>query len=189
MLDTYLARQARTFPADVYRMYFTSNHDENSWNGTEFERMGANNQPAFVLAATLANSLPLLYTGQEAGLAKRLRFFEKDTIDWAGPSYAAFYGRVFALKHKTPALRNGAAGGVQAKLETDGGNRVYAFTRTLGAGSVVVVVNFGAVPARVAYRALPLPGRYTDWFGGFATELAAAGVIDVQGHGYRVLVR
>ncbi|MHB1310722.1 MAG: alpha-amylase family glycosyl hydrolase [Gemmatimonadaceae bacterium] len=187
-LDAYLARQARTFPADAYRMYFTSNHDENSWNGTEFERMGANNQPSFVLAATLVNSLPLLYTGQEAGLAKRLRFFAKDTVDWAGPSYAAFYRSIFALKHAAPALRNGAAGGVEAKLATDGGSRIYAFTRTLGAGSVVVAVNFGAAPARVAYHALPMPGRYLDWFSRDSVDLAAAGVLEIPAHGYRVLV-
>jgi glycosidase len=188
-LDLYLARQARAFPADAYRMYFTSNHDENSWNGTEFERMGANNQPSFVLAATLANSLPLLYTGQEAGLSKRLRFFEKDTIDWAGPSYAGFYRSVFTLKHRTPALQNGAAGGAQAKLATDGGSRVYAFTRTLGTSGVVVAVNFGDATARVAYHGLSLPGRYTDWFGGSPAELAAAGVLEIPAHGYRVLVR
>ena len=113
-------------------MYFTSNHDENSWNGTEFERMGANHLPAFVLSATAQNSMPLLYTGQEVSLKKRLRFFEKDTVDWSGPSLASFYRAMFDLKHPQPALANGAWGGAQTALETDGGDRVYAFTRTRG---------------------------------------------------------
>ena len=41
--------------------------------------------------------MPLLYTGQEVSLSKRLRFFERDTVDWAGPSLASWYRRVFDL--------------------------------------------------------------------------------------------
>jgi hypothetical protein len=113
-LDAYLARQDSVFGRDAYRLYFTSNHDENSWNGSEFERMGANAQAAFVLAATLRGSMPLLYTGQEVSVRKRLRFFEKDTVDWSGPSLAPFYRSLFDLKHQHEALANGAAGGQQA---------------------------------------------------------------------------
>src|SRR5678815_4593642 len=124
-LDAYLAHQDSVYPKDAYRLYFTSNHDENSWNGSEFERMGANAKPAFVLAATLRGSMPLLYTGQEVSLRKRLRFFEKDTVDWKGPSLTPFYSAVFALKHAQPALANGPWGERQVTLKTDGGDRVY----------------------------------------------------------------
>jgi glycosidase len=188
-LDRYFARQDSAYPADAYRMYFTSNHDENSWQGTEFERMGANHLPAYVLAATAKNGVPLLYTGQEASLNKRLRFFERDTVDWSGPSLAAWYGRLFALRRAQPALRNGAEGGDQRRLDTDGGERVYAFTRTRGANSVVVAVNFGDAPARVRYRGLPRPGGYRDGFGGPGAALAADGVLELPAHGYRVFVR
>lgn len=188
-LDRYFAKQDSAYPADAYRMYFTSNHDENSWNGTEFERMGANHLPAFVLSATVRGSMPLLYTGQEASLARRLRFFEKDTVDWNGPSLAGFYHAMFDLKHRNPALANGAWGGPQVALPTDGSGRVYAFTRTRGANTVLVAVNFGDAPARVAYRALAQPGAYTDWFTRGRVELAASGGLEIPAHGYRVLVR
>ena len=36
----YFAKADTVFPSYAIRMNFTSNHDENSWNGTEFERMG-----------------------------------------------------------------------------------------------------------------------------------------------------
>jgi glycosidase len=189
LLDAYFAKQDTLFPPDAYRMYFTSNHDENSWQGTEFERMGANHIPAFVLCATVRGSMPLLYTGQEVSLAKRLRFFEKDTVDWSGPSLAAFYRAMFALKHSQPALANGAAGGAQTTLRTAGGSRVYAFTRTRGANTVLVAVNFGDAAARVAYEGLPAPGTYTDWFDKSPAALGAAGALDIPAHGYRVLVR
>ena len=188
-IDAYLQRQKRAYRAHDFRLYFTSNHDENSWNGTEFERMGANHLPAFVVAATVRGSMPLLYTGQEVSLSKRLRFFEKDTVDWTGPSLAGFYRSMFELRHAEEALANGAWGGTQTPLTTDGGNRVYAFTRTRGASTVVVAVNFGDAAATLAYKGLAQPGDFTDWFTKSAVSLAGAGRLDVPPHGYRILVR
>ena len=188
-IDVYLDRQRRTFPPDAYRMYFTSNHDENSWSGSEFERMGANHMPAFILAATSQESMLLIYTGQEASMSKRLRFFEKDTVDWRGSSLMRFYRSVVDLRHANAALRSGAAGGEQAKLHTDGGSRVYAFTRTRGGNTVLVAVNFGDAPARVSYKGLSRPGPYTDWFSKTRLNLAALGALEIPAHGYRVIVR
>jgi glycosidase len=188
-LDAYFAKDDSLFPPDAYRMYFTSNHDENSWSGTEFERMGANHLPAFVLSATAKRSMPLLYTGQEVSMKKRLRFFEKDTVDWNGQSLASFYRAMFDLKHKQPALANGASGGVQRRLRTNGGDHVYAFTRTKGANTVLVALNFGDEGVNAAYDSLPRPGRYTDWFGNSKVALPAQGSIGIPPHGYRVLVK
>jgi glycosidase len=188
-LDRYFARQDSVYPRSAYRMYFTSNHDENSWAGTEFERMGANHQPAYVLAATVRNGMPELYTGQEASFNRRLKFFEKDTVTWTGPSLADFYHAVFALKHTQPALANGQWGGPQAVVRTNGGDRVYAFSRTRGTNTVFVAVNFGDAPVNAAYEALPHPGDYTDWFSKRGERLARAGSIAIPAHGWRVLVR
>jgi glycosidase len=188
-LDRYFARQDSAYGRGAMRMYFTSNHDENSWNGTEFERMGANHLPAFVLSATAQNGMPLLYTGQEVSMNKRLRFFEKDTVDWSGPSLAPFYTAMFDLKESQPALGNGPWGGAQTVLHTDGGGRVYAFTRTKGSNTVLVAVNFGDAPASASYQGLTQPGAYTDWFSRARVSLGASGWLDIPAHGYRVLVR
>lgn len=188
-LDRYFAEQTRAYGPGAYRMYFTSNHDENSWAGTEFERMGANHFPSFVLAATAQNSMPLLYTGQEVSMNKRLRFFDKDTVDWNGPSLAGFYRAMFELKHTQPALGNGPWGAPQMRLATDGGSRVYAYTRTQGANTVLVALNFGDAPASVSYNGLAAPGAYTDWFSKARMTMGAAGRIDIPANGYRVLVR
>jgi glycosidase len=188
-VDQYLARQDSAYGRDAYHLYFTSNHDENSWNGSEFERMGANAQAAFVLAATLRGSMPLLYTGQEVSLRKRLRFFEKDTVDWSGPSLAPFYHALFDLKHTHAALANGAAGGDQTTLHMDAGERVYAFVRSRGSDVVLVALNFGDAPVSAAYRDLRQAGRFTDWFTRAAVDLATAGKLEIPAHGYRVLVR
>lgn len=188
-LTEYFAKDDSLYGADAYRMTFTSNHDENSWNGTEFERMGANHLPAFVLAATSRRSMPLLYTGQEASMNKRLRFFEKDTVDWKGPSLTEFYRAMFALKHQQPALSNGAWGGPQTVVRTDGGDRVYAFTRTKGTNTVFVAVNFGDTPASATVEAFSRPGRYSDWFTKSRLTMGAQGRIEIPAHGYRVIVR
>ncbi len=188
-LAVYFERQAAAYPADAYRMYFTSNHDENSWAGTEFERMGDNHLPAFVLSATAQNSFPLLYTGQEVSLSKRLRFFEKDTVDWNGPPLTRFYRAMFDLKRENPALWNGAHGGVHRTIQHDGGDAVYAFTRSTSANTVVVAVNFGDSPRTIAYQGLAPAGGYTDWFSEETFALAASGMLEVPAHGYRVLVR
>ncbi|HEX6368900.1 MAG TPA: alpha-amylase family glycosyl hydrolase [Longimicrobium sp.] len=188
-LDRYFARQDSAYGRGAYRMYFTSNHDENSWQGTEFERMGANHLPAFVLSATVQSSMPLLYTGQEVSMSKRLRFFEKDTVDWSGPSLAPFYTAMFDLKERVPALANGPWGGAQTALRTDGGPRVYAFTRTQGASTVLVAVNFGDAPVSASYQGLAQPGAFTDWFSKERVSLGASGWLDVPAHGWRVLVR
>ena len=151
--------------------------------------MGANHMPAYILSATVENSMPMLYAGQEVSLKKRLRFFEKDTIDWKGPSLANFYHSVFELKHQEPALANGQWGGAQTALPTTGGDRVYAFTRTQGANTVLVAVNFGDAAVKATYQGLTQPGDYTDWFSKSKTSLAAQGTVDIPAHGYRVLVR
>jgi glycosidase len=189
VLDDYFAKQNTTYGKGAYRMYFTSNHDENSWNGTEFERMGANHLPAFILSATAQNSMPLLYTGQEVSMKKRLRFFEKDTVDWNGPSLADFYSTVFRLKHTQAALANGPWGGPQTALKTDGGGTVYAFSRNRGDNTVVVALNFGDSAKRVNYEGLPQPGAYTDFFASTKLTLASAGSLEIPAHGYRVLVQ
>jgi glycosidase len=187
-LDAYVQRQQRAYRDRDYHMFFTSNHDENSWSGTEFERMGANHLPSFVLAVTMRGSFPEIYTGQEVSLNKRLRFFEKDTVDWKGPSLEGFYRTMFDLRHGERALWSGTSGAPQRTLTTDGGPRVYAFTRMLGGDGVLVAVNFGDAPATVSYHGLSTTGAYTDWFANSAMTLPAAGTLAIPAHGYRVLI-
>ena len=106
----HVAKSGRTFPRTAYRMRFTSNHDENSWHGDDAELYGPAFKAMAVLAATLPG-MPLIYSGQEAGLRKRLAFFEKDTIDWQGYELAGFYADLLALKKANTALWNGQYGG------------------------------------------------------------------------------
>ena len=141
-LKEYVARDAARFPKEAFRLTFTSNHDENSWSGTEFEREGAAADACAVLCFTLPGSQPLIYTGQEIGLDRRLEFFEKDPItDWSANAYTAFWKKLVDLKHGNPALAAGERGGEMTWLDAPEG--VVAFRRTLKGNDVVVVANFG----------------------------------------------
>lgn len=155
-LRAWLTNEQRTYPADAYRMAFTTNHDENSWNGSDQELYRGHLKTFAVLAATLPG-MPLVYNGQEAGLNNRLQFFERDPIRWGSYPLQAFYTRLLAMKRANPALRNGAEGAPVQWIET-GDDRLVAFRRTSGAHGVTVAANLSDV-ARTAV--LPGVGRVT----------------------------
>ena len=141
-LKDYVARDAEKFPKEAFRLSFTSNHDENSWSDTEFEREGIYANACAVLCFTLPGTQPLIYTGQEIGLNRRLAFFEKDPItDWTPNEYTAFWKGLVDLKHQNAALAAGERGGEISWWEVPEG--IVAFSRTKGENQVIVIANFG----------------------------------------------
>ena len=144
-LKEYIARDGARFPAEAFRLTFTSNHDENSWQGTEFEREGAAAEACAVLCFTLPGSQPLIYTGQEIGLNRRLAFFEKDPIaDWSANEYTDFWKKLIDVKHRCRALDAGEKGGPIEYLDAPDG--VIAFKREVKGSRIIVVANFGTAP-------------------------------------------
>jgi glycosidase len=143
-LARYVEHYSEEFPADAYRMTFTSNHDKNAWEGHDGEVYGPSFKAFAVLAATLPG-MPLIYGGQESLLDKRLAFFEKDPIDWKEYELAPFYAELLQLKREHPALWNGASGGA-AELLGSGNPQVFAFRRSRGTDTVTVVVNLSGEP-------------------------------------------
>ncbi len=128
----------RTYPKNYFRLYFTTNHDENSWNATEFERFGEGYKAFAVWAFTMANSVPLIYSGQEEPNKKRLKFFVKDTIEWKNYALASFYKTLNTLRRSNIAL---AADASFKKINAGDENAVYAFVRQKSGHKVVVILN------------------------------------------------
>ncbi len=86
------------YPAGAHKLFFTSNHDENSWNGTEYEKYGPAALPWSVFTATW-KGVPLIYSGQELPNHKRLAFFDKDLIEWNDrPALQDWYCRLLDLR-------------------------------------------------------------------------------------------
>ena len=148
-LRAYIARDAARVPRSAFRLAFTSNHDENSWAGTEFERLGNAWQVMEVLNFTLPQTQPLIYTGQEIGLSRRLEFFEKDAITyWSANEYTEFYKYLIDLKHANPALDAGERGGKMKYLNGMPAD-VLGFTRAVPGNKVTVLANLSANPVVV----------------------------------------
>lgn len=159
-LEALVMRDLSSYPEAAYRMHFTTNHDENSWNGTEFERMGDAALPMFMLCVTLPG-MPLIYSGQEAGLSKPLRFFDKDTIPFTDvDEFTPFFTRLLQLKTHNKALWNGEWGGPLFTLHID--EQVWVFAREREGHKVVVAINLSPAPAEVKVQSDALKGRYMD---------------------------
>lgn len=151
-IDTLLARQSIEYPDGTYMMNMITNHDLNSWEGTEFERLGNLTEAIAVLMYTLPG-MPLIYTGQETGLDRALLFFDKDNPPQWTPrnDYFDFYQKLNHLKHTHPSLRAGNAGAPLMRYPTESDD-VYAFSRRDENGATIYVfVNLGSGAAPLRY--------------------------------------
>ena len=146
------------------KLWFTANHDENSWNGTEYEKYG-DAAKAFAVFSCTWNGIPLIYSGQELPNIKRLAFFEKDVIEWNG-NYALhdFYQKLLNLKTSHPAL---AAGDTTVKiylLNTDTNHQVLAYLRECGSAAVLVLLNMSNDAASFKIYDEQAKGIFTNLF-------------------------
>ena len=163
-----MARDEERFSKKAFRLAFTSNHDENSWAGTEFEREGIYADACAILCATLPHTQLLVYTGQEIGLDRRLEFFEKDPItDWSPNAYTEFWKKLIQLKH-SPVLAAGERGGDLVWWEVPVPDTVVAFSRELKDNQVIVIANFGKEPYAPTFNIPDV--TYTNCFTGEKVE-------------------
>lgn len=170
-LKAYIGKDAAACPPEAFRLMFTSNHDENSWAGTEFERMGDAADVMALLTFLLPSGQPLIYTGQEIGYDHRFEFFEKDPVPaWEWNERSDFYRSLVDMRHAHPALAAGEKGGAIEYLDTDAAD-VLVFSRSVSASEsldgeadeVIAAVNLGAEDADIF---LPFDGEAAEYFSG-----------------------
>ena len=184
----YLDLEEHRFPRAAYRMYFTSNHDENSWNGTVFERLGDAAEAFAVLTVTL-EGMPLVYSGQEAGLDRRLEFFEKDVIEWREHEFAKLYATLLNLKRDNKALWNGEWGGLLFRVKTSADHAVFAFVREKDEDKVFVVVNLSEEEHNVHLEGESSLGDYIDAFTGERVTISSGAKVRLRPWAYQVFYR
>lgn len=139
------------FPKHAMPMFFTSNHDENSWNGTEFERMGKA-APTFAALTFMMPGIPLIYNGQEVGFNRRLQFFEKDLIDWKeNKSFTDLYAMLVKFRKSNVALHSPEKGGTFQEIKTDKPSAIWAFKRVKDANEIVCVFNLSNAVQKVKF--------------------------------------
>ena len=160
----------KNYPKGAYAMNFITNHDENSWQGTVYERLDKSHK-AFAALTFVLPGMPLIYSGQEAGLNKRLEFFEKDPIDWSDESLMKFYKELNDLKANNPALWNGLAGGNFQKLEVQDSDSIIAFSREKDGNEVIFVANFSKEEQKASIKIGDKTGVWNDYPSGTEMEL------------------
>ena len=163
------------------RAWFTTNHDENTWNGTEYEKYGEMAKTLAVFSATW-NGVPLMYNGQELPLLnKRLEFFEKDPIPWNGENKLEnFYKKLFELKSKNPALRGGDDQATTQILQTSAPDQVLAYLRKNGNDEVLVILNLSdAQHLKVQILDETVKGKFKSIFSGLTTDFDAKPTIEM----------
>jgi glycosidase len=181
------------FPKDAFRVYYTSNHDENSWNGTEYEKYGNAVQVLNVFSFTW-KGIPMIYSGQEMPNKKRLKFFEKDPIgfpgtvpvgtsendrsEWSNYKLHGFYKTLLALRKRNSALRAGDS--TTEIITTKFKDRVFTYVRNNGEDEVIVILNFS--PDNLSLELDDLSGKFKEVFTG--DKLTQP--ITLEGWGFKV---
>lgn len=190
-LEAVLKKSELSFPANALRLYFTSNHDENSHSGSEYERLGNAAKAFAVFCATWKNSLPLVYSGQEMPNKKRLKFFEKDVIEWKGQFLLHdFYKTLFLLRKQNPAMRAGDVLVKTTRVKTMADKNVFAFVRRQAENEVLVILNLStASRLKIKIKDVAVKGIYTSIFSGLQIDINEETVIEMQAWEYRVYVK
>lgn len=187
-LYVYYSWNESSFPREAMRMTFVSNHDKNAWDGTEFEQFGRGLEAAIILSM-VGEGMPLVYNGQEAGNVKRLKFFDKDSIDWKPHPNGELYRKLIALKKKNTALWNAGWGATMIAVPNSAAECVLSFVRQNEKDKVFAAINFSDAPQSVTFAENLHHGRYINYFGGKSTELDASSRLELEPWGYRVFVK
>lgn len=161
VLGQHLVEIQKTHSPQHTQMNFTSNHDENSWKGTVFERMGSAAEVMAVLSYAMPG-MPLIYGGQEFGLDKRLAFFEKDLIEKKNHPFMELYTQLNKVKKESSALDVGEKPGAFTWLENTNEN-ILTFQRSSDSESLLFVGNLSNTTQT---SELSFSGKFVDVLSG-----------------------
>ncbi|WP_418983027.1 alpha-amylase family glycosyl hydrolase [Alistipes sp.] len=189
-LRDYIYADRERFPEWGMRLVFTSNHDENTWSGSEFTRMGDAREAMAVFTFVVPRGLPLVYTGQEVGYDHSFAFFDRDPMPTCGANaFTAFYRRLADLRHANPALAAGGRGGEMIEIRNNAEDCLMTFVREAGGNRVVAIMNLSPYAIHADYYTGIYAGLYTDAMMGTNYELRGHVEEDMAPWSYRILTR
>ena len=178
------------YPQSSMHLSFTSNHDENSWSGSEQSRFGEALEAMTALAFVLPKSLPLIYTGQEIGYDHSFAFFDKDAMPSFEPNRATErYRRLCEMKHSFPALRSADLGGSFVEIDNNAPDCLLTFVRENEQGRVVYIANLSPYKVFSDFHTGAYAGEYLDVATGEQTTLYEHTWGDIEPWDYRLLVQ
>ena len=182
-LDSIIKHDDAVFPPHSIDLYFTSNHDENSWNKADYATMpGAIHAPFAVLTQTLEHAVPLVYSGQEAPYLDSISFFYKDSIKWGKYARAPFYRTLLTLRKTNKALDADAS---FTKLSTSKDEAIYAFIRQNKNQKIMVLTNLSNQPQTFTVN-YSMPPLMQDVFTKRLDQINKNEKISLPAWGYKV---
>ena len=152
----HIERTIKRYGPENIVVNFVSNHDENSWNGTIEESYGKAAYAFMALNYTIPG-MPLVYSGQEYDLNKRLHFFEKDSFPKVSGKTMEFLQQLGALKNNHKALTSGLSGGSFKRLLNSKNDQILAFERERDGDTIVFIANLSKDYAQFT---LPYEGNF-----------------------------
>lgn len=186
-LKNHFLIDEKVYPENAFRMNFTTNHDENSWNGTVYERLGKLSEPFSILFSTVSG-MPLVYSGQEAGMNKRLEFFEKDLIQWKDDQQKIIFSKIFTEKKKNKALWNGAQGGEMNFINVSSNKNVIAYYREKDDDKIIVIINLSEENSKIFVNENQLWDKYKNLLNDNSITIDKDFNLILGGYEYLVLV-
>lgn len=180
------------YPNRAFKMMFTSNHDENSWSGSEFDRLGAAREVMTVLTFIWEATMPLIYTGQEVGYDHSFEFFERDHIPadaYKSNQDTELYRKLIALKHSQAALQAGERGGRTIEIENNAKDCLMTFVREKDDSRVVAIMNLSPYTIQANYNNGIYAGEYTNAITGEKMLLPLHLEQDIEPWGYTLLYK
>jgi glycosidase len=187
-MSKYFNKEWAVYPNNAYRLMFLTNHDENSWAGTIDSLMG-DSQRMFGTLIFTAQGVPLIYSGQENCLDKKLKFFVRDTIKWDACDLTGFYANLIRLKKENPALWNGDFGGKMIKIRTNKDKKIFAFYREKDQNRVIVLLNLSKKPVTFKPLLHGIEDEYTEYFTNQKVGLNKSVKLTLDPWGYKVFVK
>ena len=189
-LRNYLYADRDRYPRSAMRLMFTSNHDENSWNGSEFRRLGDAAGIMAALTFVLPQSMPLVYTGQEFGYDHSFAFFDRDPmVDPRPGRFTELYRLLCLLKHRNRALQAGERGGSFVEIENNAKDCLMTFVREVEGNRVLCVMNLSPYAIHADFNTGVYQGEYADALTGDRIVVPYRVEQDMAPWSYRILIR
>ena len=184
----FYSEHESAWPKAAMRMTYTENHDQNAWEGTQFERFGPGLDNAIVLSF-IGEGMPLIHNGQEAGNNRRLKFFEKDPIVWRAHKNDTLFKKLIKFRDVHPALWNAPWGATMTPVVNTSPGKVFSFVRANETDKVLALFNMSAAEHTIGFTDGPTVGSYRDFENGKAVTVTADSKMTLAPWSYRILAK
>ena len=183
-IDEYLAAERAKYPPSAYLMHFTSNHDVNSWDGTEYERLGDNAACPSPCSQPCCRACPWCTRARRRPCKSVWHSLTKTPSTGRISRSRISTRSLLQLKRRHPALHNGDAACTLIRIP--GPAPVYAFLRSKEAPAILCAINISAETQHLPLSEAAV-GTWQDVFSQDQLMFREAETLPIPAHGWRVL--